>query len=260
MAPESGTRRRDPVGRVFEILRTMIEVGDPSYGVRELATHAGIPASTTHRLLGALEDSGMVMRDPDGAYSVSLEFQRLALRAAELLPLRRAAFEALEALRRRCDETVLLCVYDSSRQRMMFAEALETTDPLRYAIQLNTWVPIHAGASGRSIMAFLPDEEIDELLDDGPLSAITARTIIDGEGLRAALAAGRERGFVVSHGERILDAVGIGAPVFDARERVVGSVCVTMPEFRFRHHDEDALGALVVDAAQRISIGLGRTR
>jgi len=143
---------------------------------------------------------------------------------------------------------------------MMFAEALETSDPLRYAIQLNTWVPVHAGASGRSIMAFLPDDEIERILADGSFGPITERTIVDARALRASLADARARGFVVSHGERILDAVGIGAPVYDAREQVVGSVCVTMPEFRFRDHDEEELGQLVVGTAQRISIGLGRAR
>jgi len=260
MGTENGMgRRRDPVKRVFELLRTMIDLGADQYGVRELAAHAGIPPSTAHRLLGALEEVGMVVRDDEGAYGVSLEFQRLALRAANLLPVKRTALGALEDLRRECGETVLLCVYDPERRRMMFADALETADPLRYAIELNTWVPVHAGASGRSIMAFLPETEREELLTASPLRPVTERTIQDADRLRAALDEVRAQGYVISHGERILGAVGIAAPVFDARRRIVASVCVTMPEFRYEQHDADALGRSVVATAQRITVGLGGT-
>lgn len=258
MGLENGTiRRRDPVKRVFELLRTMIDLEADQYGVRELAAHAAIPPSTAHRLLGALEEVGMVVRDVEGSYSVSLEFQRLALRAANRLPLKRTALGPLEDLRRECGETVLLCVYDAERRRMKFADALETTDPLRYAIELNTWVPIHAGASGRSIMAFLPESEREELIMAGPLAPVTERTILDAADLRVALDTVRAQGYVISHGERILGAVGIAAPVFDARHRVIGSVCVTMPEFRSAQHDTSTLGVHVVATAQRITVGLG---
>lgn len=252
-------RRRDPVRRVFELLRTMIELGSEQYGVRELAGHAGVPPSTAHRLLGALEDVGMVTRDGDGSYGVSLEFQRLALRAADLLPLKRMALGPLQRLREECGETVLLCVYDPERRRMMFAEALETDDPLRYAIELNTWVPVHAGASGRSIMAFLPEVVLEELLTPAMLDPKTEQTIADPDLLRQALEEVRARGLVTSHGERILGAVGIAAPVFDARRQVVGSVCVTMPEFRFAQHDGAELERLVLAAAGEITKNLGGT-
>jgi len=249
--------RRDPVRRVFELLRTMIDLGEDEYGVRELAAHARIPPSTAHRLLGALEDAGMVAREGDGGYGISLEFQRLALRATNLLPLKRTALEPLEQLRRACGETVLLCVYEAGRRRMMFAEALETADPLRYAIELNTWVPIHTGASGRSIMAFLPEEEREELLTSGPLELLTEQTIDDVAQLRAALEAVRERGLVTSHGERIPGAVGVAAPIFGARQQVLGSVCVTLPEFRYSQHDPRALEELVAKTARDISLRLG---
>ena len=257
-APEErASRQRDPVRRVFELLRTMIDLGEDRYGVRELAAHAQIPPSTAHRLLGALEDVGMVARDSDGSYAISLEFQRLALRAANLQPLKRTALGLLEDLRRACGETVLLCVYDPGRQRMMFAEVLETADPLRYAIERDTWVPVHAGASGRSIMAFLPEEAREQLLGAGALEPLTEQTIGDAARLRAALDEVRERGLVTSHGERILGAVGIAAPVFDARQQVVGSVCVTMPEFRYAEHDAGAIEQLVLATAQGITGRLG---
>lgn len=261
METENGTeRRRDPVRRVFELLRTMIDLEADHYGVRELATRAGIPPSTAHRLLGALEEVGMVVRDEEGAYSVSLEFQRLALRATNRLPVKRTALAPLEDLRRECGETVLLCVYDASRRRMMFADALETADPLRYAIELNSWVPVHAGASGRSIMAFLPETEREELMSSGSLDRMTERTILDVADLRRELDTVRAQGYVISHGERILGAVGIAAPIFDGRQRAIGSVCVTMPEFRYAKHDASALGRHVVSTAQRITSGLGGTR
>ena len=76
-------------------------------------------------------------------------------------------------------------------------------------------------------------------------------------GLREELDAARRRGYVVSHGERFEGAVGVSAPVRDARGRVVGDLIATWPDNRTDEAKEDAAGIVVRTAADDLSRRLG---
>jgi DNA-binding IclR family transcriptional regulator len=261
MAPQGANdrgRTRDPVARAFDILRAMVDQGQDVYGVRELAQSVGIPPSSAHRLLSLLENAGMVSREDGGNYALGMEFHRLSMRGASLLPLSKAALPVLERTRRDCGETAVLGIYDSSRREMMFTHSLESENRLRYVLELNAWVPVYAGATGLAIMAFLPDEEQEAIIADTHLAPLTHRTIQDPEVLREQLRTIRERGYAFTYGERVEGAVGFAAPVFDAQRRVVGDIIVTMPEFRFEnHHSEQEIGELVVRGARDVTERIG---
>lgn len=256
-APADSPRTRDPVARAFDILRAMVENGLESYGVREIAQSVGIPPSSAHRLLSLLEKSGMVSREQGGTYALGIEFHRLAMRSASQFPLGRAALPVLRDIRQESNETAVLGLFDPGRREMVFAHSLESDNPLRYVLELNTWVPVYAGATGLAIMAFLSEEEQEAIIAETKLAPLTARTIQDADRLRAELRAIRERGYAFSRGERVEGAVGVAAPIFDGQQQVVGDVIVTLPEFRLERHTEEELGELVMRGAQRVTERIG---
>lgn len=251
-------RTRDPVARAFGILRAMVDQGQDAYGVRELAQSIGIPPSSAHRLLSLLENTGMVTRGEGGTYALGMEFHRLGMRAVSLFPLSKAAVDVLQDTREACGETAMLGVFDRTRGEMMFTHSSESVNPLRYVLELNTWVPVYAGATGLAIMAFLAPEEQDAIIAETQLAPLTERTIQDPDKLRGELAKVRRRGYAYTHGQRVEGTVGFGAPIFDADERVLGDVIVTMPEFRFReYHSQDGIGQLVMRGARRVTERIG---
>ena len=73
---------------------------------------------------------------------------------------------------------------------------------------------------------------------------------------RALLAGIRERGWILTRGEKLPGAVGTSAPVFGAAG-VIGSLTVTIPEVRFQPSMEPRIQRLVVESAARISAVLG---
>lgn len=113
------------------------------------------------------------------------------------------------------------------------------------------------GASGKSILAQLPDEVVERiLLTTGPASA-GGRTL-DVAALRTELADIRRQPYVATRGERLPGAVGIASPVFGAGSRVVGSICLTVPEDRFDVAKTDEWGTMMVrHAADELSAALG---
>jgi DNA-binding IclR family transcriptional regulator len=256
MTGSAGERAHSPVGRSFQILRCMVESG-AEWGVRELAGKLGMPPSAAHRTLGMLEEEGAVRRDPDsGRYVLGFDFLRLARVAMANFPMWRTARPVLQDLVRLHDETALMNIYDYQRMELFVAACVESTQPIRYTEQLNQWLPVHAGATGLGILAFLSDAERAKVLDRRGLPAMTGRTVTDPGELEGVLARIRADGYAVSRGQRVPGAAAIAAPVFDTHG-VIGDIALTIPDFRFPSATLDTVIADVVAGARAVSKALG---
>jgi DNA-binding IclR family transcriptional regulator len=245
-------RQRHPLARGIEILTLMVDSGEQSYGVRELGNRLGVSASTAHRLLADLEELGMVSRTPVGNYRLGMEFLRLAWTASTRFPFREAANDVLADLAERSGESSFFGVYNEQRRQMMFAVSVESSHPLRYTVPQGVWLPLHAGASGLAILAFLPAEIQAEIVH-GSLDALTDRTLVDAGRLAERLAHIRRDGYAISHGERIDGAIAIAAPVTGPADAVIGDVGITIPESRFNAATTSELTALVRQSAELLT-------
>jgi IclR family transcriptional regulator, acetate operon repressor len=244
---------RDPVTRAFAVLLWMADAPGSSWGLREIAKSVGMPPSTLHRVLAHLQEGGLVQQDAEtDRYSLGLGFLRLTWKVADRHPVREVALPWMQQLVDATGETALLALYDPVRQEMLLAATIDSPHPIRQMRQVAEWLPVTAGATGRAILAFLPEAERRAILAR-PLIAMTTRTIIDPDLLPPVLERVRRQGYAVSKGERTPGAVGIAAPIHGTGGRVVGSVGITLPEQRFGRDDERRQAALVMEAARAIT-------
>lgn len=249
---------RNPIGRAFRILAWMAPRDDGPWGVREIAKGVGMNPSTVHRLLGLLEEEGLVRQDdPGGGYGLGTELLRLAWTAAGSHPVRSAALPHMRELAEASGETVTLGLYDPVRQQTCVLAVVESDAPFRYVSNLHEWRDLYTGASGRAVMAFLPEEERRAIVDRTKLAPATEHTITSADELEAVLAGVRERGYASSQEERRLGGVGIAAPIFGAGGAVLGEVGLSVPTQRFDPEDEPRLARLVAACAERIGAALG---
>ncbi|MYZ46358.1 IclR family transcriptional regulator [Propylenella binzhouense] len=246
-------RERNPVSKTLRCLELILEAENSEIGVRELAESMHVSPSSAHRILNGLVDEGYVTRDPvTQRYRIGVGFLRLAYLSADRIPIRKLAMAAMQELAEEHNETVLLGLYDSTRREMVFVASIESTHPLRYAVRLNQWSPIHTGATGLAILAFLPEQECEAILS-GPLERLTPETITDPNRLRSVLEQVRRQGYALTHGQRITGAVGIAAPIFSGTGAVIGDVSVTIPEQRFVEDLQEKLIAAVRATADKIT-------
>lgn len=244
-------RQRDPVSRTLEALAWIICEAGPSFGVREMASALNILPSAAHRALTALTLKGLVRRVEDsGRYVTGMEMFRLAQAALGRFPLKHIAMPHLQRLVDACDETVLLGVYDADRAQMMFAAAVESRSPLRYIVQLNEWVPLHLGASGLGILAFLPEPVRESVIlkTSGSSEDPYFRSALE-----QRISIVRENGFAQSFAQRVEGAVGFAAPIFFPSGHVIGDVCITLPEQRYSDDRQETLAKLVIQCANAIT-------
>ena len=248
---------RNPITKVLRALSWLIQEPSGSTGVREMATAMGLSPSSAHRLLTALADEGFVRQDAASSkYHLGVEFYRLANIAAAKAPIRQAALKHMQRLVDACNETALLGIYDDLRQEMIFAARVESKHALRYAVDLNQWIPVYAGASGLAIMAFLSASEIESIIARTRLMPLTDLSITEPYRLQMELQQIRIRGAAVSRGHRVQGAVGLAAPIFGPSGKVVGDVCLTIPEQRFdagaEEHILDLLRACALSVTEEI--------
>lgn len=251
-APESTS---GTVTRVLQLL-AFVAQGDGEFGVKDVAQGLDLAPSTAHRLLGLLLADGFVARSDLRRYRIGPEFLRLARMALDGNDIVAAAIGPMREIVAACGETCLLAVYHPHRHTMSFVARVDSSNPLRYRVRMHGVETLAWGATGRSILAFLPEADIQQVIARGEPSPGSTRKLVAAE-LKTDLAAIRARGYALSRSQRISGAVGLSVPVYGDRRRVVGSLSVTVPEQRFRPREEARLAATLVSASAEVSRALG---
>lgn len=242
-------------------MRYLAESPAPHLGVRELAKALDMQPSTVSRLLSALHAERFVQRDPKtGGYSPHLELMRLGLLISQKLDVRKVARPHMDAIVAACDESVFLGVYDPATQQMLRVESVQSSNPLRYVVELDKWTEVYQGASGLGIVAFLAPDERESILELADQNATGDKPWLRRTELEPLLETFREQGYAITHGRRKEGAVGVSAPIFDAGGGVVGDVILTIPNVRFESEREPEYASLVIEAADAITADIGGVR
>lgn len=229
----------------------LLERFDDEHPVWTLAalTHAsGLPKTTVLRLVGTLEQRGLVVAIGPGRYAVGpgfLRWSRLSSASLEVPPGVRAAMTELAAA---TGETVNLYIR-IGRSRVCLAQTQGTLS-VRHSIPVGVALPLWGGAASAVLLSdppLLGSSLLDEIAAESPHGAAHASH------LAAAAAAVVERGYAVTHGERELGASGVSAPVRRIDGRVVAAVGVGGPTTRFSDERLPAYVEAVRRCAARIS-------
>jgi DNA-binding IclR family transcriptional regulator len=253
-------RTNDGLGsaaRIVTMLRVFAE-GETILSIKQIAERSNLPPATAHRLLEHLLALGMVERAPQRRYRVGAEFFRIGSLVGQKLRLVQMARPVMRDIVRRCNETCGLSLYLPGKRQLTLAAKLDPAEPLRYRISmLERQSPVW-GAVGRSIVAYLPIDEIEEILAEAPRCPFTGRLPPDTVTFHRTLAEVRRLGYAVARGELLSnETVAIAAPFFAPDGRVLGNLCIVAPGSRVDAEAESQIIDTVVHQAGRLSGLLG---
>lgn len=224
------------------------------WGVTELSEELGLYKSVVYRILSTLEGRGYVQQNPENKkYSLGLRLFELGMLVGRQMNVRTLAKPEIDKLAGETGETVLLMIVDGLYG--VCIEKMESGEAIKSTSQLGKRVPLYAGAPTRVLMAYLPEEQIDAVIDAG-LVPFTNTTLADADKLKADLARIRESGYCWSFGEMDLGSMGIAFPIRNHEEQVVASIAVLGPQFRMEHKQENCQRRCA-EAAREISAKLG---
>lgn len=214
-----------------------------------------IPSSTLNRILRGLEHAGYVMRDGDGRYRLGLAAIRLGRRASASLDLPTALEPHLRELAQRTQELVILAVPDLPSGRASYVAIADCPKRLRVTAEIGITVPLTAGATAKTILAFRPQREIDAVLERPPTRLATG-TITDHDEMRRQLKTIGRRGWGLSWEETYDGAWAVAAPVRDDEGHALAAFGVATPISRHSRAVEKDNRDAVIDVAARAASAL----
>lgn len=227
---------RDASGvKVFDKLVRVLELFTPEqpvWSTTELARTLEMPVPTVHRIVRTLASHGYLSRSDDARYRLGFAAVDLGRRALASLELSTTLRPVLQAVLRDVQETVVLSVHDERRQASLTLARVEARHSLRLTLDVGVLTPLHAGASGKCMLAFLGEEVIDAVLSR-PLEPITRHTITDPHQLRAELDRIRVLGWSISFEETNIGAWGVAAPIRSQAGSLIAVVGVAAPAARY---------------------------
>jgi DNA-binding IclR family transcriptional regulator len=219
----------------FDAERTTLEIGD-------LQRSTGLSRPTLYRLLQALESKGFIhSHGSPMRFELGPAVHRLAHAWDRSFPVVSVSKPILEDLWASTGETVALMLAAAPLERTCAIE-LKSPHPISYSRGTGYSDPLHRGASGKAILAFLPAAEQSRAL--ARVEPARAR-----EELAAELARIRKAGYSLTSAELVDGVCAIGAPVMDAEGRAHASICVFGPQQRMQgRHLKDCVRSAMAAA------------
>jgi IclR family acetate operon transcriptional repressor len=213
---------------VFEVLRFVARTEEP-LGVSEISRRLGLPASTVYRALITLEESDYLVRHQNmPRYELGQMPQLLNRALVHRFKLHAASRPHLRALAEMTGETASLTVR-LGWYGLRLAGVYGSHD-IYHRDRLGEVMPLHQGAAGQGILAFLGDEE------QAAYRAFAARSGFEGD-------------CDAAKGGIARTAFGMAVPVRNPAGEVLASIAISAADAKFEADCREARDALEAEIA-----------
>ena len=231
----------------------------PEWTTTELSGASGLPVPTTHRIVVALQRHGLLVRDPAtkrfrlGPAAIALG--RAALASTDLPTV---AGRLLPGLTRSTEETSLLTVLSDGQDTSVCLLRVESPHPLRLSVQPGRALALHAGASQKSLLAYMPQAD-RERVASGRLEKFCVNTLDTRQGLLAEIEQIRRRGWSHSFEETNAGVWGVAVALLNASGNSVAAVGIAGPQVRASRQRVERGVRATAEVAAEIAAALGLT-
>ena len=218
----------------------------------ELARALDSPLPTLHRLMVVIVREEFALRQKDKRYTLgpaAVSLNRGIRRVEEIARPHMAELSA------QTHETVFLT--EMVGRRAVCTALVDGSRPLRLSVRVGQELPIHAAASARAILAFMPDDEVNQLLAAHDFVRFTEETPQTAPAVKRHLREVANRGFDMCDQELDLNVVAVSAPLRSQIGAVSASLTLAAPRDRIDTLIRRRWTAQVVAAARAISTESG---
>jgi IclR family acetate operon transcriptional repressor len=222
----------------------------------ELAAGARLNISTCHHLLATLIKWGYVAKAPGRRYALGARGLHLGQAFLKQVDLPRRAQPHLERISEQTGETVHLAVLQGDAIITLLKREG------RHAVRVDTGAlggsdAIHATATGKAMLAWLPEGEIRRILALKGMPLLTPNTITDADRLIEELRLVRRNGHALDREEFQPGVICVGAAIRDHLGAVVGAISASAPTLRATEAHLGAMRDAVIAAARALSAEFG---
>lgn len=208
----------------LEVIEALKTEGGRTVG--EIADELDLASSTVYKHLYTLKKHSFVVQNGN-RYDLSLRFLNLGGFARHARPEYRVAREVLEEMSE-ADTPHWSVDFSVLNNNQLLTVAFVTEEFDAYPGQ---YYYLHTVSGGKAIMAELPDERIDEIIDQWGLPALTEHTVTTREDLTAHLEETRQRGYAIASSEWVEGMRGVAKTISYPTGEILGSFAIAGPTY-----------------------------
>jgi DNA-binding IclR family transcriptional regulator len=199
---------------------------NPEISLADISRKLDIPKNTALNILRTLELYGMVTRTtPSMNYRLGYNIMHLNYCVQSSIPAIRAAFPVLENLQQITGKTIYLTTHINGN--VFYLDVIHQNQRIFSYSSSGRLQSMHNTGCGKAMMAFLPQEQIHQIIDNYGLSANTMYTITSADALMKELDLTRKRGYAIDNQEDTLGISCIAAPILNKQGYPTAAVSVS---------------------------------
>ena len=247
------------VERALDVIGLLAGRENPM-SLAEILAELSIPRQSLIRILNTLCDRGVVERTGQrGFYRLGMKLLYFGDRLQDKIKLRSIGRPLMLDLAEKTRKTVELSALD--RDQLVLIEQVEGSEGIRLYSRVGSAYPyFHAVAAGKIYLANMTPEKRHKVLATIGLPPVTENTITDPDVLEEEIRRIQEKGYAFEDQELRDGVRRLVAPIYDHANRLAGCVGVAATIFSLEMDQKEDLAAQVIETAQRISHGMGRSR
>lgn len=230
----------------------------PELSLKEITERVQMPKPTVYRLLASLEYCGFLTKTKDSEYDkryrLGLKLMGLGQLVSEQLELRKIALPYMKKLVNEINEVVHLVIVNHNEA--VYIEKVESTHAVRLYTRIGKRSPLYLGSGPKLLLAFLPEDKKDQILSESQLCNLDQHPL-NKEQLKMELANIKKAGYAISYGEQDEGTIGISFPIYDYYGKVIASLAVSGPSYRFEGSHLEVIKENTKRFANSISAELG---
>jgi IclR family transcriptional regulator, acetate operon repressor len=221
----------------------------------EISERLDMPKSTAHNLLNTLASRGFIEKVGSDAYALGTAVISLSQAARVNVELRDRAAPHLREMADVTKESVYLTYFD--HDYMLYIYAIETSNRLVARSAIGDRVHPHCTGVGKAMMAALPEERVEAIVQRIGMPRFTENTITDLDELKREMEQTRARGYSIDRGEHEMGIYCLGAVIRDAAGNPIGACSISGLDPEIISGRAASLSGDLLYTAQEISRHMG---
>jgi len=199
------------VKKAFKIVQTIAD-SSAGIGVSALAKQLRMGKSTVHGITSALEELGVLVRDPlQKKYTVGYTLLELSRKAYRKMELRETARVPMEILMEKVGETVFLGIMNGDHITIL--DVVESHNEMKITSPPGTRLPLLAGATGKVFLAQLEERKAKEIVQKMGLKRYTSKSVVDPKKFLKDVQEAKRMGYAIDDEEYLIGVRAIAVPI-----------------------------------------------
>lgn len=223
-----------------------------SLTIAQISHRTGIPRAAVRRCLYTLKQLGYVDSESNN-FTLKPKILTLGYSYLSSTPLTISAQPCLNSISRTISESCSLAVLDDNE--VLYVARSATSRIMSVALNTGSRLPAYCTSLGRTMLAHMPEEALDEYFSKVKLKAWTPRTVVSVKRLREILAEIRDAGYAIVEEELEVGLRSIAVPVRGATGNVLAALNIGAQATRVsRKQMEEEFLPILQRGAQELSV------